>query len=76
MKTDLYKGVPRKWQNNRVHHGLVCGKSIKPRNLGITVTVYEVRENGKTIYRATSGTGVPTKAITLAKEVAERNGLA
>jgi hypothetical protein len=75
MRQDAYKGIPREWRNGRVWNGLVCGKSITPRNCRVNVTRYMVRENGVDIYAATSGTHVAKKALDLAWEVAERHDL-
>ena len=75
IRRDKYYGIEREWRNGRVYHGLVCGKSIRPRHCRVSVTVYMVRENGEDIYSATSGTGVSRKALDLACDVAARQGL-
>jgi hypothetical protein len=75
MRRDTYKGIPREWRNGMVWNGLVCGKSIRPRNCRVNVTNYMVREDGKTIYSATTGTRVAQKALDLAMEVADRHDL-
>lgn len=74
-KTDLYEGVPRLWRGGSVYHGMVKGRQIKPKNCPVLVSVYCVRENGETLYQATSGSGPSRKALQLARDVAQRQGL-
>lgn len=66
---DLYKGIQRlRSSNGRVLTGLVSCTSM-----GCWHGIYEVRENGIALKRVS---GLSKKTLSLAKEVALRNGLA
>jgi hypothetical protein len=74
-RRDYYAGVPREWRDNRVYTGIVSCKSMRPRGGRVSVSIWEVRKNGETIARVSSGTGISRKTIALGESVARECGL-